>query len=321
MSQWLLERLFETENQPTPRFAFQGTINWIRALAQIINSELYNDKILKDLFANLQRRAINKNADTLVFENMLMAHHNLASLYSINDNVIHQYDTCRSAIISWYYAIYFSSSAMIAAKSGSAQETHSTTAKVWQSDIVNGKLLPYPFNLCVSSLITKEVNKEIKAYKGSNSFDLNTYSQNNDQAHGAILSYLKGTADYKKWEAEEKIKLLSDFKKLGALNFRSKAAREYRDNILRKNQVNFLIQAFRFRGKANYRDSIFLSYGNNNEEKIKQFTKDLFDVANAFVRVAAFFSSKRVETGTWNLFIKDIETNTRVSINADIMKI
>lgn len=88
-----------------------------------------------------------------------------------------------------------------------------------------------------------------------------------------------------------------------------------------KGQVNFLIQAFRYRGKANYRDSIFLSYGNESKEIITQFNQDLLDVSYAFVRSASFYSSKRVERDTWSTFVSDIEENTRLSIGTDAIQI
>jgi hypothetical protein len=37
MSKWLLDRLFEAGDQAEPRFAFQGTVNWMRALAEVVN--------------------------------------------------------------------------------------------------------------------------------------------------------------------------------------------------------------------------------------------------------------------------------------------
>jgi len=293
----------------------------MRGLAEIINNDsCCCDEELRSLYSNVQRRAANREADTFVFENMLMAYHNVAALGSIVTDIQDKYDTIRSAIISWYYAIYFSSSAMVAAASGSVHETHTSTAKVWHADIVENHLLPYPFNLYLTSLVTKKVDIEIEEYRESNIYDLNTYPSNIDQAHGAIISYLKGTAEYKKWEMEIRVKSSREFKDLGVSDFRKKVARELRDKYLDKGMVNFLIQAFRYRGKANYRDSIFLSYGDDNEEKIEQFTQDLMDVTNAFVRAASFYSSKRVENGAWNEFVTDIENNSQLSIDVDVLK-
>ncbi|MGM7317808.1 hypothetical protein [Idiomarina sp. ST10R2A5] len=250
-----------------------------------------------------------------------MAYHNLASLDAMNNDALDKYDICRSAIVSWYYSVYFAASAMVAASSGSIQETHTATAKVWQADIAERKLIPYPFDLYLSSLVTTAAEAEISEYRGTNDYDLNHRAHDPDMAHGAIVSYLKGTHKYKKWEAEERIKTSKEFKALNVDNFRKKVARELRDKTLDKGQVNFLIQAFRYRGKSNYRDSIFLSYGDNNEGTIDQFIEDLNDVAFGFLRAASRYCSKRVERGTWARFVEDIEDNTRLSIGIDAIEI
>ena len=320
MPQWLLNRLFESKDQPKPTFAIQGTINWMRALSEIVNSDEFSDERTNDIYKKVQRRPKNENADTLVFENMLMAYHNLAALDSLDKNISHKYDVIRSAIISWYYSTYFAASAMVAASSGSVQETHTGTAKVWHSDFAEKGLLPYPFNLCLSTLVLKDVKSQIKILRAGNTHDLNVHSSNLDEAKGACLSYLSGTADYKKWEGEDLIKNSRDFKDLGVDNFRTKAAQSLRDIALNKGQVNYLFQSFRYRGKANYRDSIFLSYGNSYEDKMDLFVSDLKDVTAAFIRVASIYCQKRVAKGDWELFIYDLEKNTRLSLPVNIMK-
>jgi len=321
MSQWLLDRLFEAKDQAEPRFAFQGTVNWMRAVAEAVDSGSTNDEKLTAIYSGVQRRPVNKSADTSVFENIFMAHHNLASLQSLNDDIESPYDTCRSAIVARYYATYFSASAMVAASSGSTQETHAATAKVWQADIVEKDLIPYPFNMYLSSLVSKTMEDEIKEYRQDNRYDLNDRAEDTEMAHGALVSYLKGTHGYKKWEAEERIKTSREFKALGVDNFRKKVARELRDKVLDRGHVNYLVQAFRFRGKANYRDSIFLSYGPDQEDIIRQFIKDLLNASRGFIRSAAYYSSKRVERGAWSEFISDIEENSQLSISTDEIKI
>lgn len=321
MSNWLLDRLFDAKDQAEPRFAFQGTVNWMRALSEIINNGACAPDELESVYRKVQRRPVNKDADTLVFENMHMAYHNLASLKAMNNDALDKYDICRSAIVSWYYSIYFAASAMVAASSGSTQETHALTAKVWQADIAEKRLIPYPFDLYLSSLVTSKAEDRISTYRGNNSYDLNDSANNAEMARGAVVSYLKGTHKYKKWEAEEKIKASKEFKDLDVENFRTKKAQELRDKTLDKGQVNFLTQAFRYRGKANYRDSIFLSYGDNNESAINQFINDLNIVSAGFIRAASHYCSVRVEKGTWELFVDDIKNNTRLSLDVETIAV
>ena len=156
--------------------------------------------------------------------------------------------------------------------------------------------------------------------KGNN-FDLNNYPKNEKEAFGALFSYLQGTASYKKWETEENIKGSREFKNLGVSDFRTKVARELRDIKLEKGIVNFLVQAFRYRGKANYRDSVFLSYGNDRSEELKQFILDLDTVATAFMKMASTYAKARVHKSNWDSFVADLETNLRFEFDTKILKI
>lgn len=321
MSQWLLNRLFETNDQPVPRFAFQGTVNWMRALSLLVDGDEFSDLNIKQFYQQVKRRSVNREADTIVFENMLMAFHNQASLNRFNADISNSYDICRSAIIAWYYSIYFTCSAMVAAASGSLQETHAHTAKTWQFDIINNNLVMTPFSLSLSSLVPAKVEEEIATHRQRNVFDLNNYPTSKDEAWGAIVSYLKGTAGFEREKIENRLKQSREFKDLGVDNFRTKVARELRDSKLSNSGVNFLIQAFRYRGKANYRDSIFLSYGDDNSEKISSFCGDLMSVSNAFQRMASVYLSKRVERGTWDLFVDDLKTNSNLGTEPDYLKI
>lgn len=264
MSQWFLNRLFETTDQATPRFAFQGTINWMRALSIIVNSELFDDKIIDDRYKKVQRRKLNEEYDTITLENIFLAIHQCSSLSCFNAEITQSYDICRSAIISWYYCIYFCSSSMIAAASGSKQETHSLTSKVWNRDIVLNNLVLYPFDLNLQSLVPQKVDFGIKNYRNGNMYDLNDYPVTLEQAHGALISYLKGTANYRKWEVELKVKNQQEFKSLNVDNFRTNKAREIRDKYLDREVINFLVQSFRYRGKADIETLLTIINGNPN---------------------------------------------------------
>ena len=320
MSEWYLQKLYETTDQPTLRFAFQGTVNWMRGLAILCVEEVFTDEKIKIFYATVKRRNKNSEADLIVFENILMAIHNLHSLKLINTKIENPYSVARTQIISWYYSIYYASSAMIGAHSGNMQETHSGTAKVWQKDIVE-KLTMSPFNLSLSTLVEKDYKSAIEIMREGNNFDLNNYPKNEKEAFGALFSYLQGTASYKKWETEENIKGSREFENLGVSDFRTKVARELRDIKLEKGIVNFLVQAFRYRGKANYRDSVFLSYGNDRSEELKQFILDLDTVATAFMKMASTYAKARVHKSDWDNFVSDLETNLRFEFDTNILKI
>lgn len=321
MSEWLLQRLFQAKDQATPRFAFQGTVNWIRGLSIIVDLPFFSDKAIADHYSSVQRRhPVDREADTLVMENALLALHNISSLDSMNI-AANKYDIVRSAIISWYYTIYYFCSAMTLAASGTNVESHTGTARIWQADIVNRKLAIGPFGLSVKDLTSYAVKTTINLLRNGNVAKLPDRPNNEYEAWGAIYSYLDGTADYEKWRIEEDLKKSKEFKQLNVTDFRKKEARTLRDSRLSGAMVNFLIQAFRFRGKANYRDSIYLSYGDNGTEAINQFIADLENVARKFTRMASFYILRRIERGAWEAFISDLETNIRVTVDLNILKV
>jgi len=108
-----------------------------------------------------------------------------------------------------------------------------------------------------------------------NDHSLNTQPTDLDMARGALYSFLKGSAEYEQWPLEEFGKDSRDYKQGGFNNFSTKAAKALRDARLRPAHVNYLVQAFRYRGKANNREVIYLSNGKDDTEKWRQFIYDL----------------------------------------------
>lgn len=314
---WLLERLFDHQNQPTPKFAFQGTVNWMRALAILVDSNAFEASSLLQLFRNVQRRQPNHKADTLAFECLLMALHNVASLNEF-EKTANKYSIVRPAIIAWYYSLYYSSKSMLAAINGSDPETHAMAGRLWQTDVVERNLIIPPFSYSISDLTPSSITNSNGLQRGANPHDLKRTPETEDQAYGAVISYLKGTAEYEKWRAEEKVKSSSQFRQLNVVNFRTKAAREVRDVALARCHVNILTQAFRFRGKANYRDAIYLSYGIDNSETLRVFVSDLATVAKAYAFMVSHYLPYRVERGLWGKFGEDLSINTRFKLPFDL---
>jgi hypothetical protein len=316
---WILDRLFS--DRQIPNFSFNSTVNWMHALAILVNEKEFSDEELKKHFSGVNRRITNQGADNIVFENTLMAFHNLAALDALKNASSDKYDTVRLAIISWYYCIYFVSSAMIAGASGVKSETHAGTAKIWHSDFIQSKLLVEPFSLHIDSLVKKDAEATIATLRGSNPFTVNSaLPKTKDQALGAVIAYLSGTTDHEAEKIENRVRSSSEFKKLGVANFRTKEAKELRDKSLQKGYVNFLTTSFRYRGKANYRDSVFLSYGAKYTPRVEQLTNDLVAVAEKYLRMAVHYLALRVEKGTWNDFTNDLEKNSRLSKEIDVLR-
>ncbi|MEM6425879.1 MAG: hypothetical protein AAF728_12065 [Cyanobacteria bacterium P01_D01_bin.128] len=284
----------------------------MRATALLVNGG-FSSRELRHFYSGVQRRTPNEAGDTLAFECLTMSLHNLSSIESLRQ----LNDPCpvvRSAIIAWYYAVYYAAKAMLAATSGTNPQNHAAACRSWQSEIVIRGLVREPFELHVSDITPQNVAATIEALRSNNPYDLNAEPIDRDMALGALYSYLKGTASYERERLEQLVKDSSDFRHGGHTSFRSRAARDLRDAKLRPASVNYLVQAFRFRGKANYRDAIYLSYGRNNTARLEQFVSDLAVVSRAFVAMAAHYASRRVVRDDWTLFIADIQENLQFGL-------
>ncbi|MBU0558198.1 MAG: hypothetical protein KKG93_01210, partial [Bacteroidetes bacterium] len=264
-----MNKLFENQDHPDPKYAFLGTVNWMRALAFIVQTEDFSESINVH-YQNTSQKVRTEYEKSLVWENLLFSLHNISFLQSLIPS-FSNYESVRAAIISWYYSIYYSSSSMITAVSGSAQETHTKTINVFQNQIIDNNLAVCPFHYSLSDITSQSVESQINTLRNGNTFNLNSTPNSSAKAYGCLYSYLNGTAEYQKDIIEEKVKSSKEFRDLGVDNFRTKAARALRDSSLSSHKINFLTQAFRYRGKANYRDSIYLSYGENNSATISQF--------------------------------------------------
>jgi hypothetical protein len=318
MEQWLLQRLFAHSDPATPRFAYQSTVNWMAALAILCESEAFSPDAIQSLYPAVQRRAVNEEADTWCFENVFMMLHNIEALREIAGKC-EPLPVIRSAIISWYYTIYYAASGMIAAASGARPKTHADTARIWHSDIaVKGHAIG-PFGLHLDTLVPTDVKAKISQLRGGNNFALTKQATNEYEALGACIAYLSGTAGYEQNKVEYSVRASSPFKELGVSDFRTKKAAHLRDTRLSKRSVNFLTQAFRYRGKANYRDSIYLSYGTNRQDTLKTFLSDLEIVAQSFTTMACRYMASRVEKGAWERFVEDLDNNSQIKVRHDVL--
>jgi len=302
-------KLLETEQIPGKRkihsedykFSFLGTINWMKSLSLIIK----NDKELLDNYNNEIKKHIKSNTYqyssdiSIIFENILMSLHYFNSLKIINSQINKNFATSvvRSQIVNWYYILYYSAKAMIWAHNKTYQENHASVAKAWHQ-LVTKNLIMHPFDLHLNTLIKRDYEGYIKEYKvqfeATNSpRPLNNTSENTNDAHATIIAYLKGTANFYREKAEKEIKENNKLQ-----SFRKDGARKIRDKKLEKKQINFLHEAFRYRGKANYRDSLFLAYKKEDkkEDEIFELLKNLEIVSRTFVEMALIFIKNKANT-------------------------
>jgi hypothetical protein len=92
-----------------------------------------------------------------------------------------------------------------------------------------------------------------------------------------------------------------------------------RDKLFSKKSVSFLHQASRYRGKANYRDAIYLAYGNSVSARLVGFIDDLASVLQGFTVMAAGYTSARMGQSLWKDFIDDLEAKKAISISSKLI--
>jgi hypothetical protein len=150
--------LAEPRGAPEPRFALQGTVNWMRALAILVADAGVDCGSMQNFYskANVQRNVgLSEPAVNTVFEQLLMSLHHLSALQAMvraNSN----HDLVRVAVMTWYYGIYCGASAMIAAQDGSQQQDHAGTATQWDRQIAARDLVPKPFSYRLTTMVEKD---------------------------------------------------------------------------------------------------------------------------------------------------------------------
>ena len=218
-------------------------------------------------------------------------------------------DVARIGILAWYYGISNAASAMTAAQDGSFQEDHAGTARVWDNVIAMRGLAMGPFGWRVSSLLEAVFGPEVDVYRAGSTGNLQVEPTTVAEAQGAAAGYLSGSAKWYAWRTTEEVRRSREFRNLNVQNFRTRAARELRDAKLQTRYVGFIHQASRYRGKANYREALFLAYGKNIEVTLAGFVEDQTTVLRAFLAMAGAFASRKLGRTLWDEFIADIEAN------------
>lgn len=309
---WLIREVARIDEEgPNHHFAMLGTMNWMRALRVYCSDDLCSYDNMKRKYQNDRpSNSINLDIEVKAFTNLSLCIHNLCALQEMQ-NYENKSLIVRSAIVTWYYCIYNASKAMIVATTGTDCDTHSKGMKMLQANLVLADKLMEPFSFNIINLNPSEIRTQIDFLKAGNTYDTNDYAANIVQAKGVVLSYLNGTAKREAKIASDAVKKTREFRELGVTTFRSNAAKALRDRNLNGKCVNFLTESFRFRGKANYRDAIYLTYNTNfyNDERIDAFIEDLYIVANTYTKMAMEYTRRKVRRDSWRRFLDDFEEN------------
>lgn len=300
--------LSEPDEVPNPRFALPSTVNWMHALALLVTDQCINFRSASSFYSKVGKRVLSPQEENTIFEQLMFSLHQLSALEALRA-IPCKADVARVGMVAWYYGIYSAASAMIAAQDGSFQDDHTGTANAWDRQFAAAGKVMLPFSLRISTLVERIYKAEVDAIKAGKSFDLTSKPGNAAQAHGACCAYLSGSAGWWKWKIEESVKASREFKALNVTNFRTKTAQELRDGRLSGKAVCFLHQAFRYRGKANYREALFLGYGDYVDALLSDYLDDLAVVLRGFVVMSGAFACKRLGQPIWDGFLDDLDAH------------
>ena len=299
---------------PDPQYALPSTVHWMRAVAILVKENKLDFAHANEFFEHVTKSNMSRSQENTVFEHLLLAVHQLSALRAL-ENVTKQSDIVRVASVGWYYGIYAAATAMVAAQEGTIQDNHRGTANAWDRQLVQNKLILYPFDLRVSTLVKKDADAEIAHFRKGPKANLVSKPKTVEDARQAMCAYLSGTTKWRRSAIEEKLKQSADFTELNVPDFRTKDARVLRDKRLSKDQVSFLHLAIRFRGKANYREALYLAHGTHVESTISGFVSDMAAILEAFLAMAGAFAFKRLGADLTEGFIKDLDVYRSFSLD------
>jgi hypothetical protein len=299
---------------PDARFALPSTVHWMRALAILTVDQKLDFAAARGFYAKVQVRSVPEPELNTVCEQLLFVLNQIAALQALT-SAPNKADVARTAIVAWYYGVYSAASAMTAAMDGSFQDNHAETARKWHERFPARNLTMHPFADCLSNVVPSSVEAELGPVRAKGKHSLVNKPTTPPEAWGCCAEYLSGTAGWERWNIEERVRETPAFKALMVSDFRTKAAREMRDTAYAKRGIAFLHQASRYRGKANYRDAIYLAYGTSVPTQLSGFVDDMLVVLTAFAAMAGGFCSMRVGKSAWSDFIDDLDRKRAISVS------
>lgn len=226
-------------------------------------------------------------------------------------------DIVRVATVEWYYGIHAAASAMVIASNGNQPDKHTKLAKAWLHNISKLGLICPPFEMQLDSLVASDIDRQVSYLKNglpNYSLGASPLPQNQKEAKAALVAYLSGCAGWWRDRAIGEIKRSKPYQELGVSGFRTKIAGCMRDNILRERSLGFMHEAYRFRGKANYRDLLYLGYGKTKLDLVG-YVRNLSLVLDAFGQMAGGYCSLRLRPTIWNWFLDDLEVRRAFSLS------
>ena len=319
MSEWLFSIIQAEEPDRRPDFARTSALNWMQALSAEIDGE--HGSSVEEQWSACQNRftAVEARAPiphlAAVFEPLYASVTYATSLVSLARKPSVEPWRCAGAIVEWYYAVYNAFRAILSATDQPAPETHAKVANVVNAQI--RPRLPHPLDMHAIWVRNEEFEPKFPCYPslqlrgGSPSPLTETFDGSRKHAQQMLLSYLRGTAGYYLFDIKASMLASADFKRAGLTSFRTKEARSLRDHRLGGREFNFLHLAFRYRGKANYRDAVYLAYGDGQLAEGQPLAHRLANVARFVTLCALAYVERRAGDHLYNQFRTDLKANFR----------
>lgn len=298
--------LSEPEGIPDPRFALPSSVHWMQALRMLIEDSGLTYVSARAKYTTIQKATLTPQTENTVLEHLLLSLHQVSALRELTSSTAPA-DIARVASVAWYYGIYDAATAMVAAQSGNLQDNHTQTARSWDNQFAKRGVAIYPFDFRLSTLVEKDAEAELSSYRRIGRTTLVEPPICVDRAHDYACAYLTGSRGWWARKSKEDLIRTPEFRDLNVTDFRTKAARTLRDKRLSGQAISFLHLAFRYRGKANYREALFLAHGTNVKPTLENFPSDLCIVLEGFLAMAGAFVEQRLGKQLWAGFINDVD--------------
>lgn len=318
---WLYDQMKAEKPNWKPMFAMQSAINWVKALRMEIegehgtSAEAQFDACKQHIMTHVKSRNLGNSPVPYghIFGTLFHSLTFCVALTSLCERGVVGPWMFPSAIVMYYYATYNAVISMLAAQQDYHGENHSTAINTY-NDLRDS--LPHPLNMVARRKTGETYEAILPLYPATASFELiKSLPDSRDAARGMLIAYLSGTATWKSDEIKDFLK-----RKHKITDFRGKENQAIRDKNL-PGEINYLNCAFRYRGKANYRDSMFLPYGKKNDWLSEEYIISLRNVSCFTFICAVAYAGRRLGNKPLLQFWNDVSTHFRGSATATLREL
>src|ERR1041384_5466404 len=151
MPQWIYDRVREMDQERAPLYSLPATVNWFRALRFEMESRHGETPTAQfNSFHKFYRAAFNKDTSPdasvgKIIEPLFFSVLNCITLERMSTNINTLSWVLPTAIVDWYYAVYFSIRSIFSSMRQTVADYHAKSAKFLASTV--RQQLPYPLDM------------------------------------------------------------------------------------------------------------------------------------------------------------------------------